>query len=296
MRHVLNESYRKIPELLQTALGSMEEETFKDQHKEGQQKESIQVEPQDEADSLLSNGEEEMSSHNEEKKLDNALESAGCGLFQVILTLVCGLALGSDTTEISCVSYIVPVAEGELHLDGVDKAVLNSTVFVGMIFGSMFWGSLADSIGRRKSLVISLLLNGISGFVSAFMPNLEGFAFFRFLSGIGVGGSLPVVISYFAEFFSTKRKGPYVVLLSMMWILFGVYAPLLGWALLHNPCIIDTHLGSMPFRAWRVYVLLCTIPALLSAVFFIVMPESPSWHYSVCCVCICNCICTCMPV
>jgi VNT family MFS transporter (synaptic vesicle glycoprotein 2) len=94
-----------------------------------------------------------------------------------------------------------------------------------------------------------------------------------------VGGSLPVVFSYFSEFFSAKKKGPLVIVLASFWMVGQVYTALVAWGLLSNPCLIDGHLGTMPFRSWRVFTMLCTVPALTAAVFFIILPESPSWLY-----------------
>ena len=136
---------------------------------------------------LTNMGESEVSSTDItiEERLSKVFDSVGYGLFHVILTIACGIALASDWIEIRCVSFIIPVAEGELDLSDVDKATLNSMIFVGMIIGGLFWGSLSDAIGRRKCLVISLLLNGISGLCSSLMPNFGLFLFFRLLSGIG---------------------------------------------------------------------------------------------------------------
>ena len=121
----------------------------------------------------------------EERRLFRSLEDAGYGLFHVILTVVCGWALASDSVEILCISFAIPVAEGELGLSDYDKATLDSIIFVGMMIGGLFWGSWSDAVGRRTCLINSLLLNGASGLLSAFMPNFGGFLFFRLLSGIG---------------------------------------------------------------------------------------------------------------
>ena len=96
-----------------------------------------------------------------------------------------------------------------------------------------------------------------------------------------VGGSLPVVFSYFSEFFSSKKKGPVVIVLASFWMVGQVYTALLAWGLLSNPCLINTHIGSMPFRSWRVFTMLCTLPAIAAALLFIILPESPSWLYRV---------------
>ena len=121
----------------------------------------------------------------EEGRLYKSLKDTGYGFYHVILTVVCGWALASDSVEVLCISFAVPVAEGELMLSDYDKSALDSIIFVGMMIGGLFWGSWSDAVGRRTSLINSLLLNGVSGLLSAFMPNFGGFLFFRLLSGIG---------------------------------------------------------------------------------------------------------------
>ena len=63
--------------------------------------------------------------------------------------------------------------------------LLHSYMYVGMLFGSYLWGSIADVCGRKKTLVIAMLWNGVFGLVSAFSPNFAFFLVFRLASGIG---------------------------------------------------------------------------------------------------------------
>jgi len=60
-----------------------------------------------------------------------------------------------------------------------------TTFSAGMMVGGYMWGSLSDVFGRRKCLVVALLVNGVSAFVSAFSINFYFFLAFRFSSGIG---------------------------------------------------------------------------------------------------------------
>lgn len=52
------------------------------------------------------------------------------------------------------------------------------------------------------------------------------------VSFCSVGGSLPVAFSYFCEFFSTKTRGPFVIVLAGFWILGSVFASLLALAII----------------------------------------------------------------
>jgi MFS family permease len=63
--------------------------------------------------------------------------------------------------------------------------LLAAAVFAGMFTGGLMFGSLSDQIGRRKSLLYSLLLNGFFGLMSALSPNVYALITFRSCAGIG---------------------------------------------------------------------------------------------------------------
>lgn len=119
------------------------------------------------------------------KKLSVALDSIGYGFFHFILLIVAGWALASDSVEILCISFISPAAQDDLSLTRKKEGWLDASIFIGMMIGGYLWGGWADAVGRRTCLMNSLLLNGGSGFISAFMPSYGWFLLLRISSGIG---------------------------------------------------------------------------------------------------------------
>ena len=120
------------------------------------------------------------------REYEVALKYVGFGLFHVILLLINGIALSSDAVEVLSISFILPILkQDEWHIADWQNALLSSVIFVGMLFGSYLWGSLADISGRRFTLLISFTINGVMGFCSAFAPNYWVFLLFRFVSGVG---------------------------------------------------------------------------------------------------------------
>lgn len=61
---------------------------------------------------------------------------------------------------------------------------------MGMLIGGVAGGWLSDHIGRKRSLLGSLLLNGAAGLLSAAAPTLGWLAVFRVLAGIGALGGV----------------------------------------------------------------------------------------------------------
>ena len=121
------------------------------------------------------------------REYEVALKHLGFGLFHVFLILVNGIALSSDAVEVLSISFVLPVLKDsqEFSVSDTEEAVLSSVIFLGMLFGSYIWGSLADIAGRRTTLMFSLALSGLFGLISAFAPTFWVFVLLRFCSGFG---------------------------------------------------------------------------------------------------------------
>ena len=64
-------------------------------------------------------------------KYEAALDSTGFGPFSLYLLLFCGITLMADTTEILCVSFVMPSAEKDLCLSDWVKGMIGSVIFMG---------------------------------------------------------------------------------------------------------------------------------------------------------------------
>lgn len=102
---------------------------------------------------------------------------------------------------------------------------------------------------------------------------------FKFLSSYSVGGSIPVIFAYFSEFFSRKYRNPFIVVLAAFWTVGRLYASLLAWIII--PRDMRFKLGSMEINSWRIFLMLCVIPSVSSAIILIFMPESPGYLFNV---------------
>ncbi|XP_052830426.1 synaptic vesicle glycoprotein 2C [Octopus bimaculoides] len=211
---------------------------------------------------------------------EDALEATGNGIFNYLLTFICGWAVSSDAIEIMSLSFVLPSTTCDFNISEFNVAILNSSMFVGMLIGGYMWGIIADEIGRRKVLLCSLTINGVAGLVSSVAQEFWLFTSMRFISGIGVGGSVPVVFSYFIEFQPKKRRGAMVSLLASFWMSGTILAAGLAWFIIPYTHI-DIHLQNFVYTNWRLYLSVCVIPSLTSVIFFFLLPESPKFLLSI---------------
>lgn len=114
---------------------------------------------------------------------ERAIELCGYGKFHYILLAICGLVSTSEEMDVISMSFILPSAECDLDLNTETKGWLNSIIFIGMMVGAYFWGSIADSFGRKKVLIVISFMNAFCIVASSFSQSYSFFMLFRFLNG-----------------------------------------------------------------------------------------------------------------
>uniref|UniRef100_A0A8C5IZY9 Synaptic vesicle glycoprotein 2A n=1 Tax=Junco hyemalis TaxID=40217 RepID=A0A8C5IZY9_JUNHY len=151
-------------------------------------------------------------------------------------------------------------------------------VYLGMMVGAFVWGGLADRLGRRQCLLISLSVNSVFAFFSSFVQGYGTFLFCRLLSGVGIGGSIPIVFSYFSEFLAQEKRGEHLSWLCMFWMIGGIYASAMAWAIIPHYGWSFQMGSAYQFHSWRVFVLVCAFPSVFAIGALTTMPESPRFY------------------
>ena len=77
--------------------------------------------------------------------------------------------------------------------------IATSVFIVGWAVGGLFFGILGDKIGRAKTMLLTILVYSIFTGLSAFSVTIWDFCFYRFLTGLGVGGEFAVGVALVAE-------------------------------------------------------------------------------------------------
>ncbi|XP_027016953.2 synaptic vesicle glycoprotein 2Ba [Tachysurus fulvidraco] len=211
------------------------------------------------------------------EQYESMMEDCGHGRFQWTLFTVLGLALMADGVECFVVAFALPSAEKDMCLSDANKGMLGLIVYVGMMLGAVVWGGLADKLGRRHCLLNALAINCIFSFLSSFAQGYGIFLLCRLCSGIGIGGSIPIVYTYFAEFLHMDKRGEHLSWLCLFWMLGGLYASFSAWGIIPHYGWGFSMGSEFQFHSWRVFVLVCFLPAVAALAGLVFMPESPRY-------------------
>src|SRR5579863_8593304 len=164
------------------------------------------------------------------------------------------------------IGYVVAFIAGPWKLTFGESAVILLSSGFGAMFGAVFYGWLADKIGRRKVFLMTVINFSIATGILTFTPDNAWIflSVFRFLVGFGVGGLYCVDLPLVQEFVPASKRGMVGGLVTAS-VPVGV---LLGAAL---------GAFATPLVGWRGLFAIGMVPALLTLVIRAWVPESPRW-------------------
>ena len=87
--------------------------------------------------------------------------------------------------------------------------------------------------------------------------------------GLSVGGSLPIIFPYIAEFTRNKYRGPYLGAQAFFWTFGRLVSGGIAWI------ILPLSIQSTYVHSWRLYIAISAVPALIGALLYLLLPESP---------------------
>ncbi len=171
------------------------------------------------------------------------------------------LILVLDGYDIAITGAALPAIMADLKIDSTQAGFLASASLVGMMFGTVLFGILADKFGRRWTLVIAVALFSLLTASAGLTRDPIVFAILRFFAGLGLGGVLPILVALGIEYMPVKVRARLVALTSCGYAVGGVLAAILGKGL------IDTY-------GWQRVFIAAGAPVVLIPFILKYIPES----------------------
>lgn len=148
--------------------------------------------------------------------------------------------------------------------------------YVTMIFilgwatGGLIFGALGDRIGRAKTMMITIVMYSFCTGLSSLSVSVWDFSFYRFLTGLGVGGEFAVGVALVAEVMPQAARARALSLLQALSAIGNVSAAVIGW----NLAFVE----ETGISAWRIMFVIGALPALLALVIRRRLKEPEAWQ------------------
>ncbi|MET3921587.1 MFS transporter [Arthrobacter sp. UYEF20] len=144
--------------------------------------------------------------------------------------LVCWLLVVFDGYDLIVYGTVQSslISETGWGLSKATAGTIGSMAFLGMMIGAIFAGRMADSWGRRRTILGCAIIFSIFTILCAFAPNAAVFGSLRLLAGIGLGGLVPSANALVAELVPTKWRSTIATLMMSGVPIGGSIAALVG--------------------------------------------------------------------
>ncbi|XP_017114469.1 synaptic vesicle glycoprotein 2B [Drosophila elegans] len=209
---------------------------------------------------------------------ETAIDSAGFGMFNILLLVAAVPAAMGTVYETSTMSYILPSAECDLKLSLLDKGILNAITYAGMISSAVMWGYLADTKGRRNLLIVGYAADTFCVLGGALSQNRIQLMVFKYLGGFCMSGPFAVLMAYLTELHGRQHRQRIMMVVGIMFSIATLTLP--GLAMLILPQTWSLHIWTLSLTSWQIFVAITALPSLLSFVLFFFFPESPKFLMS----------------
>jgi len=154
---------------------------------------------------------------------------------QTQAVLLTALAVIMDGLDNRLLPLAIPPLLKEWGVQRDAFALATSVGLIGMALGTTAGGMIGDRIGRRRTIIFSVLAFGLATFANAFVNDINAMIAMRLLAGMGLGGLMPAAAAMFAEFAPTHRRALAVTLGMVCVPAGGALSGLLGAAVLPEP-------------------------------------------------------------
>ena len=184
------------------------------------------------------------------------------GRLQIAVLLLCGCATLLDGFDAQVIGYVAP---GIIREWGIAPAAMTgafSAGTVGILVGCLFVAPLADWLGRKLLIVVSVVAFGAMTLATATVGSMDELVIFRFLTGIGLGACMSNAVALTTEYFPARARAAMTT-----WMFCGYpLGAFLGGLVVAN---LSAALG------WRAaFVLGGALPLALVALIIYLLPES----------------------
>src|SRR4051794_7861727 len=169
-----------------------------------------------------------------------------------------------DAFDVMLYAMVITYIMRDLGMTKGMAGLLNTLTLLASGIGGVLFGFLADRIGRKRALMLSILTYSVFSFASGLATSVRMLAAFRFVLGLGMGGEWNTGATLVAETWPTELRAKAMAIVQSSWAIGYAAAALVSGLVLR-------------YFDWHVVFFFGIIPALVTLWIQKQVPESEMW-------------------
>jgi AAHS family 4-hydroxybenzoate transporter-like MFS transporter len=194
--------------------------------------------------------------------LETIIDTSPLGRRQVVIVALCALVAMVDGFDTQSIALVAPVIVSAWGLKASTFGVVFGAGLLGSLIGAFLFGLAADRVGRKPALIAAMFLFAVVTLATPLTASVGSLIAVRLVTGLGLGGALPILISITSEYAPTRLRS---TLVSLMFCGFPLGAVVGGIAAAR----------LIPAFGWpSIFYIGAAIPLLLLPAILALVPES----------------------
>jgi MFS family permease len=170
-----------------------------------------------------------------------------------------------DSFDAMLYALVLTYIMRDLGMSKATSGFLYTLTLLASGIGGVAFGFLADRMGRKRSLMLSILTYSVCSFASGLSTSVLMLAVFRFILGLGMGGEWNTGATLVAETWPTELRAKAISIVQSSWAIGYALAALVAGIVLH-------------YANWRMVFFVGILPALVILWIQSSVPESEMWQ------------------
>jgi MFS family permease len=170
-----------------------------------------------------------------------------------------------DAFDAMLYALVLTYVMRDLGMSKATSGLLYTLTLLASGIGGVFFGFLADRIGRKRALMLSILTYSICSFASGLSTTVLMLAVFRFILGLGMGGEWNTGATLVAETWPDELRAKAISVVQSSWAIGYALAALVAGVVLR-------------YSNWRMVFFVGILPAMITLWIQSRVPESQMWE------------------
>jgi putative MFS transporter len=190
--------------------------------------------------------------------------------FLARVTVATAWGEGLDGYDLGGISVVLALLIApQLHLSPWWTGLIGSSSLIGIFFGAPIFGWVTDRFGRRWLFTADLIVFTIAGLLQFVVQSDWQLFVVRVVLGLAIGAEYSIGAPILSEFVPSAHRGNRLAALEVCWYIGYLVSVLAAFALI-----------SIPGVGWRLVLASSAVPAFITLLLRMGMPESPRWLMS----------------
>jgi AAHS family 4-hydroxybenzoate transporter-like MFS transporter len=181
---------------------------------------------------------------------------------QIRIFVICAFVAFFDGYDTQAIGYVASLLAKTTNTPIASFGIVFSIGLAGAAVGAFVLGPLGDRLGRKWLLILSCALFSVFSLLTVKATSYNWLLSLRFITGLGLGGAVPVSLALVAEYFPTRVRGLAVTAMFSAFPLGGFIGGILASALIES------------FGWESIFVIGSVIPGALCIAIWLWVPES----------------------